>query len=872
MGFREDRPRSSGSARSRALRPRLVALEERMAPAIDLATVATAPLGVLNSGLNSSGGAGFSVAEVGDVNGDGFDDYLIGSPGIIVTNGTFNLNAGTGAGAYLVFGSRQVGTPPNVDFLTLTGQQRIGDLGTLGNTTQTNPLNGSPGFAFDGLRFITGQNGASGLGTSVASVGDVNGDGLPDFMMGAPGANDLNGANPGTGRAYLVYGSPNLVRATKTVDLDNPQANTDLAIVTFGGLTPGASIGRAVAGVGGVVTGAGPQVAIGAPGASIGGLASNGAVYLLTGVGNSALVPAVTHTVDVGTVGQPGGVAGITFGGANSGDQAGTSISTAGNFDGTRFGNLPIIDLLIGAPTTGTGAGAAYLVYGSPTLANLQTNFGNNLFGILLSNVGTTVPGAVFTGTAAGDQTGFAVGFAGDFNGDGLSDILVGSPGFNANAGRANLIFGRGAGANNANRINGTFALDGLQAAGLDSVEFDGQAAGSLAGYSLAAVGRINADTRPVNEIAIGAPGNNGGQGAVFLIPGNPDLTGKVTLSVAGIENPTVAGQTITSSVPTTQNFVGTSVSSTLITNGAGRTVDGDSLPDLIIGAAGFSLTSGRINAGAGFVLESAFFRLGVPVSTAITTTIGVGTATPPFVVNATTPNALQIFVFSNATVDFEPVRDINPATIVVNGVPFPNATVTADPVDENNDGIQDAIVTITPRSALNLTTATTSLTITGRILPTSPLANRRFTGTATIQVTGGGGGGGGGGGLAGAIATAPFVGFGGFSAAAPPFGERLVPQPQVLSKLYYKPLPIAVAYRQFLPHQGFGARLEQFLHPQSQSTPRGAADRNDINGRRTSTLGRKVFTSSKFKAGKKIPPIHHGKNGGLNSIPPTLP
>ena len=115
MRVREDRPRSPGSTRSRALRPRVVGLEERVVPAIDLAAIATAPLGVLNGGTLLNAGAGFSVAEVGDVNGDGFDDYLIGAPSITVTGTTFNLGPGTSGRAFLVFGSRD--TPlatPNV--------------------------------------------------------------------------------------------------------------------------------------------------------------------------------------------------------------------------------------------------------------------------------------------------------------------------------------------------------------------------------------------------------------------------------------------------------------------------------------------------------------------------------------------------------------------------------------------------------------------------------------------------------------------------------------------------------------------------------------------------------------------------------------
>jgi hypothetical protein len=742
MRFGMRTSRTSGAKASRPYRPAVQALEDRVVLALDLTNIASSPLGILEAGLNGNGGAGFSVAEVGDVNGDGFDDFVVGAPSVTINaNGTFDLGNGSSSRAFLIFGSRQVPSPPTVNFATLTAQQRVGDLGNLGNTLQNNPINGAPGFAFAGLTFLTGQNSNSQLGASVTALGDINGDGFDDFMIGAPGANGANGANPGTGRAYLIYGGAVLAtRPNKTVDLDNPSANTDLNILTFTNTTqPGSRTGRGVAGVGDVFTDGTPDIAIGAPNASVNGVANSGAVYLING---AALRPARTQTIDLANVGQAGanGIQGVIFAGANPGDQAGTAVSSGGDFDNNQTSaKQPIGDILIGAPATGIGPGAAYLVYGALNLSSLARPV-NGVQLISLGRVGSTdVPGAVFTGDGLSDETGFAVATAGDFNGDGVGDILIGSPGFQLNTGRATLIFGRPGTPTTPGRITGTFDIGALPAA-IQFVEFDGQSTGALAGYSVTAVGRINNDA--LNEIAIGSPGLNGGRGAAYLIPGNADLTGTVVLSPATIEIPTIAGQTITLSTPASTNLVGTSVSGRLTANRAGQTVDADAIGDLVIGSAGFQLDPSRVAAGGVYLLEGRFIPLAVPVSTAITSDIGVEKANPPFVVNPTTPPGLQIFIESRNRNDpnFVPFRDIDPNTIEVNGVPLPDPTTFKDVPSVDGDNVDDAVFTFSPRSLLGLTAATTTLTVTARTSASSPLAGRRYTGTATIQVTGGGG------------------------------------------------------------------------------------------------------------------------------------
>ena len=84
------------------------------------------------------------------------------------------------------------------------------------------------------------------------------------------------------------------------------------------------------------------------------------------------------------------------------------------------------------------------------------------------------------------------------------------------------------------------------------------------------------------------------------------------------------------------------------------------------------------------------------------------------------------------------PVTDIDPTTVMVNGVAFPERHPDRDPNTANwLNGIPDAIITITPRSALNLATGVRTITITGQTLATSPLPNETWTGSATVTVTG---------------------------------------------------------------------------------------------------------------------------------------
>ena len=121
-------------------------------------------------GENNGDYSGISVSAAGDINGDGYNDLLIGA---------YGYPGGSSKGrSYVVFGGPGVG--------------QSGDL-------LLSSLNGANGFKLDG------ENNNDYSGHSVSAAGDINGDGYADLLIGAHGYPGGSGAK---GRSYVVFGGP----------------------------------------------------------------------------------------------------------------------------------------------------------------------------------------------------------------------------------------------------------------------------------------------------------------------------------------------------------------------------------------------------------------------------------------------------------------------------------------------------------------------------------------------------------------------------------------------------------------------------------------------------------------------------------------
>jgi hypothetical protein len=135
--------------------------------------------------------AGAAVANAGDMNGDGLDELIVIS---MRASGAVDGHVGGGR-VFVVYGSR-----------SLADEVWLQDLGA-----------STRGFVFLGDMGGTAPEDGDGLGRSIAAVGDVNGDGFGDLLVGAPTA--TRGGVHERGCAYLVYGGRDIAPRFSTSTL-----------------------------------------------------------------------------------------------------------------------------------------------------------------------------------------------------------------------------------------------------------------------------------------------------------------------------------------------------------------------------------------------------------------------------------------------------------------------------------------------------------------------------------------------------------------------------------------------------------------------------------------------------------------------------
>ncbi|NOT32946.1 MAG: T9SS type A sorting domain-containing protein [Candidatus Eisenbacteria bacterium] len=441
----------------------------------------TVNITVVARSINGFGGA---VAPAGDVNGDGFDDVIVGAPSGVrpgsacaVVAGYAEVLFGSGTG---LDGSNRWwvnGCDLNYPAASQLGAA-VASAGDVNADGFGDVAVGIPGYqqghvviwygsgTADGLpqppsstfSFLVGDESGARFGAALAPAGDVNADGYADLLVGAP--NHDSGGDPDRGAAYLYPGTSTTLSTT--------------AFWAAGGPSPiggnNAHFGAAVASAGDVNGDGLGDVIIGAPNYS-NGQSNEGAWVVYTSLG-------FTMASDLGAV-ESGEV----------GAQLGTSVCTAGDSDGDGFG-----DWIVSAPYHSNGQAEEGQVFVWRGGADLLA----------------AAPWFTYSTFQSGASYGWSVASAGDVNGDGYDDIIVGAPFFT----------------NTLNAEGGAFVVRGGPTGPLGVVDwqaYGGQASAQL-GVCVSKAGDVNGDG--YDDIIAGADQYDGTGTAWVYYGSSSGLTG----------------------------------------------------------------------------------------------------------------------------------------------------------------------------------------------------------------------------------------------------------------------------------------------------------------------------------------------------------
>jgi hypothetical protein len=490
-------------------------------------------------GITEGDNSGVSVSNAGDVNGDGFDDVIVGAPGVF-------SNGGYIGSSFVVFGKAS----------GFNAAMKLSD------------LDGSNGFRLDGDVNYTRS------GSSVSNAGDINGDGFDDLMVSA------YGTDPGI--SYVVFGKSSGFDAT--INLSNLDGSDGFRLDTRDLATYVVALSPDSVSAAGDINGDGfDDLIVGDPdGGTI--VVNHYYTYYSSGEGASYVVFGKASGFDaVMDLSNLDGNNGFRLNGTEQNDYSGESVSTAGDVNGDGFD-----DLIIGASyadSNGNRSGSSYVVFGKDSGFDAAMN---------LSDLDGT-NGFRLDGAAEGDYSGESVSAAGDINGDGLGDLIVGSSGggpkdtygSSLRYGASYIVFGKTSG------FDATMDLADLN--GSNGFRLDGAAANDHLGVAVSNAGDVNGDG--FDDLIAGAKGagprdNDGNTlfyGASYVIFGKASgFDAAMDLSDLN------SSEGFRLNGATAYDTSGTSVSM------AGD-INGDGFDDLIVGAPGADPSG--IESGSSYVI-----------------------------------------------------------------------------------------------------------------------------------------------------------------------------------------------------------------------------------------------------------------------------
>lgn len=523
------------------------------------------------------------MAAAGDVNADGYDDLLVrqNSDGATVPGVLLYLGSGSGPAASAAWSAVVSEGPVNYPSHSMAPAGDVdGDgyadflVGEPDYQSAGNPIGrvrlfrgGASGPLTSASWSVAGAQVNGRWGSVVGSAGDLNGDGFADFWVGAPGE-DWGQSNEGAVHVFL--GSLAGPTAASPARLEGEQA--------------GANLGGSAAAAGDADNDGYGDLLVGAENYDQ-GQTDEGAAFLFRG---GATVFANSSSW--------GDQSDVAFG------ALGTCVAV-GDWNGD--GHSDVAAAAPGLARPGGGSGGVLIYYGAddglPSAANLTLYepAASNSFALALANAGDTngdgcedllvsspawnnvgqvylfrgsivgmsaSPASSLPGTRAGERYGQVVAGAGDVNGDGYADILIGQPDYSLiypDRGAAWLHLGGSGG------ISPTAAWSRA-----------GSATGHEMGAAVASAGDVNGDG--FSDVIVGAPGDwvalvGEGVARVYLGSANGLAT---TVAWTGKGGQAGAG-------------FGRAV-------GSAGDVNGDGLSDLIVGAPDWS--NGQVDEGKAFV------------------------------------------------------------------------------------------------------------------------------------------------------------------------------------------------------------------------------------------------------------------------------